>query len=262
MGIGSILFGMLSRLSIVRFFKLPSDQRKFSEFYFLIPGFFFAGDLTLWHISFQYTTIANAAILANLASIFVPIYGYYIWRERREKSFFLGVLIAFIGVAGLCYFGYGKLHSHQTAGDHFLGDSLAVITGVFYSGYIITTKRYVGKFSTPVIMMMSSGWAALFLLIAAYFYGGNIFPRSLSCWGYVIGLATVSQVCGQGLITFAMKKIDASITAVVALLAPTSSAIFGVIVLGQSLSVFQILSIQVVIVGLAVTSRSKKLIKR
>ena len=39
----------------------------------LIVGLCFAGDLAFWHWSIRLTTVANATLLANLASVFVTL---------------------------------------------------------------------------------------------------------------------------------------------------------------------------------------------
>ena len=49
---------------------------------FVIIGFFFALDLTLWHWSVQLTTVANATLLANMAAIFTAIGGFLFFGER------------------------------------------------------------------------------------------------------------------------------------------------------------------------------------
>lgn len=39
----------------------------------LIPGLLFAGDLFFWHLSIQYTTVANATLLSNFAPVIVTL---------------------------------------------------------------------------------------------------------------------------------------------------------------------------------------------
>ncbi|RKH77542.1 hypothetical protein D7Y13_44040, partial [Corallococcus praedator] len=43
----------------------------------------FAADLALWHLGIVRTTLANAALLSNAASFFLPLFGYLVARRWR-----------------------------------------------------------------------------------------------------------------------------------------------------------------------------------
>src|SRR6476469_4761083 len=49
---------------------------------YLLAGLAFAGDLAFWHWSIQYTSVANSTLLANLASIFVTLAAWVLWKQR------------------------------------------------------------------------------------------------------------------------------------------------------------------------------------
>src|SRR5215203_5438182 len=53
----------------------------------LAAGIAFAGDLAFWHKSIEFTSVANSTLLANLASIFVTLAAWVLWRERPRALF-------------------------------------------------------------------------------------------------------------------------------------------------------------------------------
>src|SRR5262249_46486652 len=68
---------------------------------FLLAGLAFAGDLAFWHWSIQYTSVANSTLLANLASIFVTLAMWILWRQRPTGVFLAGLATALAGVVVL-----------------------------------------------------------------------------------------------------------------------------------------------------------------
>lgn len=230
--------------------KMTKSEWKKTGWFFALPGFCFAGDLSLWHWSFEFTSIANAAILANLAAIFVPMIGYFFFGERLGIKFFLGALVAFLGLVWLIFSGHQNILNGHTHEDQMFGDFLGLITAFFYSGYLLTTKKYLNRYPTSLIMIFSSGWAAVFLIIVSLARGGNILPQTREGWLYCFLLGAVSQMTGQGLVAVAMQRLSASVSSVTLLLAPLFSSIFGVYILSQGLSFIQILSAFVVMGGI------------
>src|SRR4029453_14442715 len=82
----------------------------------------FAGDLAFWHKSVQLTSVANATLLANLASIFVTLAAWTFLRQRPPPPFLAGLAAALVGVALLVRASFG------VSPPGLLGDPLGVVT--------------------------------------------------------------------------------------------------------------------------------------
>ena len=91
---------------------------------------FLAGDVSLWNLSFSYTSVANANLLCNLTPFTVIPLSYLLFKEKVPMSFLLSACITFIGVLVLLD---GKASPNP---DNFFGDFLAVCASVFYAGTI------------------------------------------------------------------------------------------------------------------------------
>ncbi len=53
----------------------------------MLTGFFFAGDLAVWHWSILLTSVAFATLLANVAPIFVTLTAWLFFRRRPRARF-------------------------------------------------------------------------------------------------------------------------------------------------------------------------------
>ena len=214
-----------------------------------LTGAAFACDLAAWHKAFEYTSLANATLLANTAFILVAAAGYFWLRERLGWTFALGSAAAFAGAGVL-------LGVDLRAGrDPLIGDALGLLTGCFYAAYLLLVKMLRRDFSTARIMAWSSSVAAIGLLGIAYGAGEHIVPRTPEAWLSVTALALVSHVAGQGLIAYAMAHLAASFATVSLLLQPVVTAAVSWVLFAQALSPLQIGGALLLLGGLAVARR-------
>jgi drug/metabolite transporter (DMT)-like permease len=229
------------------------DQR--SILVLCLSGILFALDLSAWHTSFIYTSIASSTLIANLSSVFVPVCGIVFFREPLKRGIAGGGLIAIAGVIGLTLSRNNAARVHQ---EHsiVMGEGLAFLTAFFYTGYMLCIKSVTRKVHPGVAMMWSSFVSAVFLLGFCLVLGEGLFPKNESGWIWLCGVGLVSQVAGQGLIARAIAILPVSRSALMLLSAPASSAIFGWVFLGEFLTVQQILSILITLAGIAIVALS------
>lgn len=216
-------------------------------------GLFFAGDLITWHLSINFTSVANAVLLANLAPIFVTAGGWLFFRQRVTGAFVGGMLLAITGAAMLV----GA--SFQLSGTRLLGDLLGLCTAVFYGGYILSVKRIRGNLSTATVMAWGAAITALLVLPVALWADGDLLPVSVYGWLVLAGLALFSHTGGQGLITFALAHLPASFSSVTLLLQPVLSALFAWLLLGESLTPWQMAGGLIVLTGIFIARRASRL---
>lgn len=228
----------------------------------LLPGFFFAGDLAVWHWSIHFTTVANATLLTNFAPIFVTIIAYFYFGERFDGRFPVGLLLAMTGAILLIS------RSVQISPDHLFGDLLGVATALFYAAYQLSVKRLRRDFSTLTLMFGASFTGAVLLLALAIMNGETILPAVASgkvptiasggefslfalaiTWSPLVGLALVSHIAGQGLIAYAFAHLSASFSSVSLLIQPIVAAIGAYFLFGEALGPVELLGAGVVLSG-------------
>jgi drug/metabolite transporter (DMT)-like permease len=213
-------------------------------------GLAFAGDLAFWHKSIQLTSVANATLLANLASIFVTLAAWIFLRQRPTHLFLAALALALAGVALLVH------TSLEFSATGLTGDAMGVVTAMFYAGYLLAVKalRDRGE-ATLHLMAVTTTLTALLLLPVALATGEAFFPRTLEGWLILAGLALVSHAAGQGLIAYALAHLPAAFSSVSLLFQPVMAAAFAWVLLSEPLVPLQIAGGLVVLVGIYLARR-------
>lgn len=214
-------------------------------------GIAFAGDLAFWHWSIQYTSVANSTLLANLASIFVTLSAWVLWKQRPTRLFLAGLATALLGTALLVRASLG-ISAHA-----LLGDALGVVTAMFYAGYLLSVKqlRDLGT-ATLRLMAVTTTITAALLLPVALASGEALLPPTAASWLKLLGLAWVSHCAGQGLIAYALAHLGASFSSVGLLLQPVLAGAFAWLLLAEPLSATQIAGGVIVLAGIYVAHRA------
>lgn len=217
----------------------------------LLPGLLFAGDLFFWHLSIQYTTVANATLLSNFAPVIVTLGAWLVLREKISPAFLVALLVSFCGALMLV----GA--SFQLGGDYVFGDLLAFTTAMFYGAYMIAVAKLRGRHGTQEIMLWSSLVSGLALLPMVWIMGESLWPATLTGWAILFGLAWLSHALGQGLIAYALGHLPASFSSLVVLVQPVAAAFFGWLWLGEGLQPLQIAGGIVVLGGILLARRAQ-----
>jgi drug/metabolite transporter (DMT)-like permease len=213
-------------------------------------GLAFAGDLAVWHTSIKLTSVANSTLLANLASIFVTLAAWLIWKQRPRGLFLVGLATALAGVGMLVETSAAR--SPTALG----GDMLGVVTAMFYAWYLLAVKQLRDRGSATVrLMAVTSTITAVLLLPVALASGEQMLPVSALGWLTLAGLALVSHAAGQGLITYALAHLPAAFSSVSLLFQPVMAAVFAWVLLGEPLAPQQIAGGAVVLLGIYLSRR-------
>ncbi|WP_370151942.1 DMT family transporter [Ferrovibrio sp.] len=217
----------------------------------LVPGLLFAGDLFFWHLSIQYTTVANATLLSNFAPVIVTLGAWLVLREKITAAFLVAMLVAICGALMLV----GA--SFQLGGTNVFGDMMAFATATFYGAYMIAVAKLRGRHGTQELMLWSSLVTGLALLPMVWVMGEGLLPATAGGWLTLFGLAWISHALGQGLIAYALGHLPASFSSLVVLIQPVAAAGFGWLWLGEGLQPLQLAGGAVVLVGILLARRAQ-----
>ena len=173
--------------------------------------------MSLWHWSIEFTSIANATIFVNTASIYMVLFGVLIFKETISRNFILSFILTYIGVIGLVYFSNSK-----TEGA-LIGDAMALFAALLYATYLLIISR-LGKESAINIIFYTTLFTCFFGLIFALFESRVFLPSSTTQFYNLLGLAILCQVGGQFFITFSLPKTKASLGSIGCLLYTSDAA--------------------------------------
>lgn len=217
-----------------------------------LVGFWFALDLYFWHWAVARTTVANATLLANLASVFTVLVGFFLYKETFSRRFLTGLGLALAGAATLV--GQNAAYSP----DYLTGDFLGLITACALTGYIVTAAKARAILPTTLLMAGAGVVSAGLLLPIALISGGTFMPHSFEGWLPLLGLALVTHVLGQGLIIYGLAHISASYGSIGLLIQPVVAALFAWAIFNEALGPFHIAGAAMILTGIAVSQRKKK----
>ena len=217
----------------------------------VLCGSLFVGDLIFWHWSILYTTIANATLFANFAPLVVTLGAWLILKEQITSRFLLGMAIALIG-AGLLVGA-----SLELGRRYVVGDSLGLITAVFFGSYVIAIATLRRVLPASVIMFWSSLVTCLGLLVATLLAGEGIIPRTMHGFAVLLGLAWMSQAVGQGMIAYALGHVPASVSSLVILIEALTAAGLAWLILAEPLGHWQAFGGAAILTGILIARRGQ-----
>jgi drug/metabolite transporter (DMT)-like permease len=219
----------------------------------IFSGLAFAGDLVFWHWAVRFTSVANAILLSNLTPIFVTLASFLLFGERFSRIFLVGVALALTGSALLVGDSFG------VGADTVLGDTLGLITTLFYTTYLMTAARLRALgFSSMTVLSWGTAAATLPLLVVSLIMGESLIPTSLYGWSIILGLALVSQAAGHGMIIHALANLPAAFASVVLLLQPAVAITLAWLLLDEPLrGLQQSLGIAIIFAGIFLAGRGR-----
>lgn len=209
----------------------------------LLAGIFLAGDISLWNLSFHYTSVANANLLTNLTPFTVIPFSYFIFKERMPKFFLVGAVIT---IAGVFILIAGKT---DTSGSSYFGDFLSLCASFFYAGFLLISYRLRNRISSSVIMFVSGFGSVITLLITASLVEGLQVPHGVSQLWPLLGLTLFLQVIGHNLLAHCQGKVTVNLSSVICLSQPAIASIYSFFIFSENLSLIEVLGIIIIITG-------------
>lgn len=205
-----------------------------------------------WASMFYYLNPAFAVLLhkthvfwiAGLSMLFLP-------EERallRSPRFWLGLVLALVGVGGVLYCspdfavsGSGK------------GIALALVGAAFWAAYAISIRVCLKEVNSQSSFSVVSLYTGAGLIVAAACFGDvsqclNLSPR---LWGILIGSSFIGITCGHVCFYAAIRRLGATIPALVILTQPFTILLMSIMVFDETLSWTQGLFGVILILGAA-----------
>lgn len=231
------MFFALPFLALINFYYNKSQAFKLRNgknlFLVIVAALAFAIDMSAWHWSIQFTSIANSTIIVNTAPIYIVILGVLLFKESISGRFLLSFALTYAGVFGLVYFSNLK-----TAGTLF-GDGLALMAAFMYATYLLIISR-LGKESSINIIFYTTLFTCIFSLVPALIESREFLPSGNIEILNLFTMAILCQVGGQFFITFSLPKVTASFGSVGLLMQPIIATIFGAIIFYEYLNFLQL----------------------
>ena len=218
-------------------------------------GVFFAADLILWHNAIEQVGAGLATVLGNTQVVLVAVLAWAVLGERPPRAALASIPIVGVGVALIS----GVLEEGAYGANPALGAVFGVLTGIAYSGFLLTLREAGGDLRRPAGPLFD---ATLASAIGCGLYGavaGDLdLTPSLGATGWLIVLALSSQVFGWLLITISLPRLPAALSSVMLTFQPLCAVLFAALLLDESPSHVQLLGAACILAGLIVASVTRR----
>ena len=211
----------------------------------LFCGLAFALDLVFWHLAILHTTVANATFLVTMAPVWVVLGSGVLIGERVGREIAGGLLLCLLGAAGLIGTSY------RLAPQHLDGDLYGVVASLFFGLYFLALRVARRRSGPGRILFLTSLVTAVVLFLVAWLDGEPMLPPSLGGAAALAGLALVSHIGGQGLLTYALGHLPAAFSSLVIFIEAVAAAIFAWVFLGEAVGAIQAVGSALILAGIA-----------
>ena len=240
---------LLFPLLVPRLKTLPKIPLRHFLFPFL-AGVFTACDLALWTASLSYTTASNATLLGNTSPLWVALGTWLIFRKELSAAFWRGLMIALLGAALIM--GTDFL-LHPRFG---IGDTMALLTGFFYGGYLLFTEKSRLRFDPVGHIWFVGIGASMALLVINLLMGYPLTGFDRHTWIIFIATAIVSQLIGYMSLAYALGHLPASVVSPTMILQPVITTLLAIPLLGEIPGIWQVMGGAIALVGIYLVNRS------
>ena len=189
---------LLPYILITKKFKLPQKKHIFLA---IFCGVLFASDVAVWNIAIQESSATQASLLTNLSPLWVGIISYVFLKIKPATNFWIGTTVALFGMAMLVGF---KFFLELDFDNAFI---LAVLSGIFYSIYLLVSKKALAHIDVLSFMTISLLASSVYLAIACVLMNEPFSGFSDTGWLVLLIQAVVCQLMAWLSISYATQHM-------------------------------------------------------
>lgn len=209
-----------------------------------LGGLAFVGDLVLWNTAILLTSAAAATLLANNSPLWVGLGATLIFREKLSLKYWLGLLIALMGMTVI-------VSGNAIQELHFnTGDLLAIAASFLYAAYMLITQKARVRVDTLTLNLFTMLTCVIILLPIILLLGQPLSGFSTQGWLALVGLGLIPQFIGWLAINYAMGHLPAARVSVTLLGQSVVTALLGIFFLEEALSPADITGGIMVLIGI------------
>lgn len=194
----------------------------------------------LWTAGIHLTTASNAALIVSTSPLFAQLYMQMVRKEKIRPKQWNFTMAAFLGI--FLMIGKPSEPGFDFSSQYFLGNIIVFLSALLFASYTVFAQPLLEKHS-PVKLNALAMAAGLPLLIVYGFVSGPVFMGAVSgvtilkmLYIIIFGTVVAYIFWYEGI-----KKTGPVKVILFHYLVPVSSTILGVLFLGETISLLQIL---------------------
>lgn len=243
-----MFFGTLGVIPVWMYFRKPLNSLRGVKVA-IICGVLFAFDIALWNSSIVLSKASVSTLLANLAPVWVGLGSLFFLKEKPTRLFWIGTIISIVGVI----FIIGVNQIFQASLN--LGNALAILASMFYGAYLITVKKGRNTLDTFTFTMISMSASTVVLGLICLISSTPLWGFEEKSWIALLLLGLVPQLIGWLAINQALGHIRPTVASVSLLSQSVFTALFSIPVLGEILTINEMIGAMVVLGGIYLVNK-------
>ena len=246
------LLAFFSHRETLKFGKRVKRDRVLSG----LAGIAFTFDLVMWHYSIRYIGAGMATVLGNLSSVVVAFVAWTFLKERPSNRLLIALPFVLLGVTMTT----GVLGGGADGINPGLGVAFGIACSISY-GIFIVVYRAGGKDDRRIAgpLFDATLFGGLGTLIFGPFLDSDfhLLPN-LHSHVYLAILGNLCQVLGWLIISIALPRLPAALTALILLIQPLGGIGIAMLFLGEHPTLIQLLGGTVILAGVVYASRASR----
>lgn len=197
----------------------------------------------------NYISAPLVALLFYTNPIIVCVLSYVIFKEEININKAIALILSVLGIIFIVGFSLGSIDIR--------GVLLAVLAAFLYSGYIIASGKLVTGLD-PIVAATYVASSCAVVTIAFGFITNSFVKINLPVFIYGFFMAVFSTVIAILFFFEGIKRIGASHAAIVSTIEPIVTVLMSALILGDRMSMPQLLGGALVVIGIVVLQRPVK----
>ncbi|MBC5840624.1 DMT family transporter [Flavobacterium sp. F-380] len=225
-------------------FKMPEKKHLLLA---VVCGVLFASDVAVWNIAIQESSATQASLLTNLSPLWLGIISYLFLNIKPATNFWIGTTVALFGMAMLVGFQFFLELDFDNA---FI---LAVLSGIFYSIYLLVSKKALTHIDVLSFMTISLLASSIFLAIACVILNEPFTGFSEMGWFVLVIQAVVCQLMAWLSISYATQHMRATRVSLSLLSQAVLTSILAWFFLDEKITINMIIGGLILLLGIRIT---------
>lgn len=210
-------------------------------FWAAIAGLGVAGNFAFYFVSIAHSSVAVAATLMYCAPIFVYTISFGLGLERATVAKWISIAVVMIGILLLTQIG-----QLTPEGVTLVGAGAGLLAGLSYALFIFGFKYAAPHGSPQSILTIAFAVLAVILFLPG---DDSQIAAALSTpdWPLFVVLGVLGAGFSFIVYIVGLRNTPPAAASIVAMVEPVTAAVFGVVILGENLSVLQLFGMALII---------------
>ncbi len=215
----------------------------------LLAGLCLGLHFATWIASLAYTSVASSVLLVSTQPLFTAWLAPRLLGERTGGEAWVGTLLAFAGVVGL------SGADLSVGGRAWIGDALALAGAATAALYFVLGRRVRERVGLVPYLWFVNSVAAAGVLFVALAAGVPLAGFSGPTWGWLLLLALGPNLCGHGLLNWAVRRLRALPVNLAVLGEPVLATLYAAWLFGEIPSPMLLPAAVLLLIGVGLVAR-------